>query len=329
MNQELHMEATLDKFLSSLHAQNYSPRTVSVYRNSLNIFKNYFSKYHKNDLRSVTTDDLKNYQQMIWGKPWADATKNLRFSKLLKFFKYLSESGLILQNPAEDIEIARVKERQKLPQVLSVNEMRDLLSLSFDKQWLGLRDKAILELLYSSGLRPGELRNLEVNAVDFLHEEVFVAEGKGRKDRFVPLGHFAAVAIKHYSEGLRPQLEKTPQPKLFLTKNGLPMSASDLVLTLRRHVKCAHIKKRAYPHLIRHTMATHLLESGLDIIFIQKMLGHKVLDTTMLYTHVDKTMLRKLHHKYHPRGNWRFAAPKETVISETTNDGTINDGRTK
>lgn len=207
--------------------------------------------------------------------------------------------------------------------------MKDLLSLRFDKQWLGLRDKAILELLYSSGLRPGELRNLEVSAVDLLHEEVFVAEGKGKKDRFVPLGHFAAVAIKCYIENLRPQLEKTPQQKLFLTKNGLPMSASDLVLTLRRHVKCAHIKKRVYPHLIRHTMATHLLESGLDIIFIQKMLGHEVLDTTMLYTHVDKTVLRKLHHKYHPRGNWRFAAPKKTVISETINNGTISDGRTK
>ena len=321
MNTELHIE----KFLSWLHLQNYACPTTKLYRNSLNIFKDYLRPKH--DLRSVTTADLRNYQQMVLGKPWVDTTKVLRLSQVRRFFKYLSESGLILQNPLEDMEIPHVKQRQKLPQVLSVDEMRDLLSLPFDKQWLGLRDRAILELLYSSGLRSGELRGLEVSAVDLLHEEVFIAEGKGRKDRFVPLGHCAAMAIKRYIEGLRPRLEKfvaLPPPqlkKLFLTKSGRPMSASDLALTLRRHVRSAHIgsltlgslthgsltlQKRVTPHLIRHTMATHLLENGLDIIFIQKMLGHKVLDTTMLYTHVDKTMLRKLHRQYHPRGKWRF-----------------------
>ena len=206
-------------------------------------------------------------------------------------------------DPSAEIRLPRPGRR--LPRnVLTVGEARKLLDQPNVDKPLGLRDKAILELLYSTGVRNGELRRLTVRDVDVERQEVRVINGKGRKDRVVPLGSLAAVYVTRYIEDARPGfVAKRGEPVdfLFTRRTGRPLLPQDVEKTVIKYARAAGLKKSVTPHGLRHTCATHMLKGRAGIRHIQEQMGHKSLATTQIYTHVEIADLKREHHRCHPR----------------------------
>lgn len=317
MKRKLEFKETKEKFLKGLLLKNYAETTIQIYRRVFVTFEAYLKKINKVDLRTLTTGDLQSYQTGILEKPWAPATREMTLARMKVFFKYLFEKQFIWQDLAQGIQVPA--RQRRLPKVLTLDEIATLLAIPIETKKAGLRDKAILELLYSSGLRASEVCNLDVMDIDFENGCVFVARGKGSKDRLVPVGRKALLALKDYLVKQRHHFEKRPHqrtrcprsPKLFLNVKGMPLTLGTFEKMFEWRKRLAVIRKRVYPHLIRHTMATHLLESGANIRVVQEILGHRDLSTTTLYTHLDKSDLRRIHHKYHPRAKWRFTENKK------------------
>ena len=188
-----------------------------------------------------------------------------------------------------------------MPVHLPVDEVFRLLEGPDRESPLGLRDLAILEVLYSCGVRVSELAGMDIQSVDFAQRLVVVI-GKGDKERIVPLGRKARTAVGRYLERGRPRLDRGEgEDLLFLTRLGAPLRREDLWRVVRRHALRAGLRGRVSPHTLRHSFATHLLAGGADIRDVQEMLGHVSVRTTQIYTHVDKDRLRKVHRKFHPR----------------------------
>jgi integrase/recombinase XerD len=207
----------------------------------------------------------------------------------------LWESG----NPAAELELPRVG--YKLPNVMNKDEVERVLSQPKIEVPLGVRDRAMLELLYSSGLRRMELLHLKLYDVDQKHGLVTVRQGKGKRDRVVPIGDRALAWLDMYLNTFRPEIVKQPDDGIvFLTSNGAPFTPNHLSWLARQYVKAAGIGKGGACHIFRHTMATLMLEGGADIRYIQAMLGHVRLDTTQIYTHVSIRMLKQVHTTTHP-----------------------------
>jgi integrase/recombinase XerD len=215
------------------------------------------------------------------------------------WFRWLTHRKYILQDPAAEMELPRVS--YKLPNVMNKDEVERVLFQPNVGEPLGIRDRAMLEMLYSSGLRRMELLHLKLYDVDQKHGLVTVREGKGKRDRVVPIGERALAWLDVYLNGLRPEIVKKPDEGIvFLTSNGAPFTPNYLSWLARQYVKSAGISKGGACHIFRHTMATLMLEGGADIRYIQAMLGHVRLDTTQIYTHVSIRMLKQIHTTTHP-----------------------------
>ncbi len=255
----------------------------------------------------VGTRDLRRYAAALSEHGGAPSTVARKIASLRSFFRSLVEHRRIEQNPAD--LLTAPKRRRRLPRTLKPAEVASLLDRIPASTPLELRDRALFELAYASGLRAEELVNLDVASLDFDDEQVRV-EGKGGKTRVVPVGEHALKALREYVERGRPALSPTrsgagaaagEEPALFLSKSGRRLSTSDVRRRLRVWARHAAVQAGASPHWLRHSFATHLLEGGADLRAIQELLGHASLSTTQVYTQVESARLRTVYARSHPR----------------------------
>lgn len=254
----------------------------------------------KKELREIGTDELAGFLHDRKSEGLAASSRRLATVHLKIFFRWLASSGVIEMDPAEPLQSA--KSERKLPATLSAAVIRNLLdSISCDHP-LGRRDKAILELFYSSGLRLAELCASKLEWLD--QEEGFLRIcGKGRKTRMVRVGSTALEAILDYLKHERPGLVKPrSSSEIFISIRGGPLTPERIRQIVTRRAQLAGIESKVYPHLLRHSFATHLLEGGADLRIIQELLGHSDIATTQIYTHVSAKGLRGVHARFHPRG---------------------------
>lgn len=293
-------------FLDWIEVRHYSPRTVSGFRDSLAIFVVWCETRGVTRPVEVTRPVLEAYQRhLFWrrkrdGAPLSNQTQYTRLVPIRGLFRYLVRQNRVLANPASDLELPKVD--QRLPRaVLTVSETERVLALPDVRSPFGLRDRAILEVLYSTGIRRQELIALTVWDLDPERGLLTVRKGKGRKDRVVPAGERAAAWVARYASDARPRLVVPPDVGvLFLTKEGLDFTPDHLSGLVTRYVERADLGKRGSCHLFRHTMATLMLEGGADIRYIQAMLGHAELGSTQLYTQVAVGTLKAVHAACHP-----------------------------
>ncbi len=302
----LGMAVLIQRFAEWMRVKNYSDRTVGDREGYLVAFMAWCEERGITRPTEVTQPILERYQRYLYhyrkddGQPLSFRSQHIRLAPLRAFFKWLSRGHYILYNPASELELPRVGRR--LPKhVLSASEAESVLSQPPISDPLGVRDRAILEVFYSTGMRRMELIGLRLYDLDRERGTILVRQGKGKKDRMIPIGDRAVVWTEKYLQEVRPSLLMPPDEGiLFLTHLGDPFSANRLSQLVRQYVDAAGIGKSGACHLFRHTMATLMLENGADIRFIQQMLGHADLSTTQIYTQVSIRQLKQIHTATHP-----------------------------
>ena len=294
------------EFLEARRARHFSPRTVEWNEGNLRAFFNWCEDRSLRNPTEITRPILERYQRWLFyyrmksGKPLTIASQHKRLAAVVAFFKWLAKSNLILFNPASEVELPRLDRR--LPRdVLTVAEVEQVLSLPDVSKPSGIRDRAMMETLYSTGIRRSELAHLGIYDVQPEAGTLMVRLGKGRRDRVVPIGERALAWIEKYLVEVRPREVVEPdEGVLFLSNMGTGFAPHGISDVVRGYIEKAKIGKVGSCHLFRHTMATLMLESGADISFIQAMLGHAKLDTTSVYTFVSIKKLKEVHELTHP-----------------------------
>lgn len=295
------------QFLNHLRLEKaLSENTISNYSYDIKYFINYLTDERKlSDIQNVDEETVEKYvfflrnQKNKNGEYYSVKSINRYISTLKSFFKFLLSERVISKNPSEIIESP--KTARNLPQVLSVREIDSMLSKTDNSDVLGLRDRAIMEVMYASGLRVSEVTSLVISNI-LTGEGILRIFGKGSKERIVPIGSSALQYLGKYIEKSRPYLKKPySDDTVFLNHRGRKMSRMAVWNIISKYAKTAGIKKSIHPHTLRHSFATHLLEGGADIRIIQEMLGHSDISTTQIYTHVDREYLIEVHKTYHPR----------------------------
>lgn len=252
------------------------------------------------DARMVALADFQEFLAQRKRAGLAAASIKLEVVALKIFFRWLAARTRIAHDPADVLPLPRVE--RFLPETLNESDIQRLLASPDTTQPLGLRDRAMLELLYASGLRASELTGARLENLDLDHRVIRVT-GKGNKTRLVPIGTKAIDAIRDYLGKERPQLvTKRTGSHVFLTHHGKGMTTARLWQIVKSHAGRAGLEQTVYPHLMRHSFATHLLTGGADLRIIQELLGHADISTTEIYTHVEHTRLKAVHRKFHPRG---------------------------
>lgn len=296
------MEEFLKEYLTILRFEkNLSDNTINSYQNDIKNFLSFCNSNKITDLNDVKPSDISKYfeQQRSQGK---DSSTSARYMSSIKgFFGYLQDNNYIEINPTD--KLLSVKKSRKLPAVLSFEEIEKILGAPDTNDLASLRDKAILELFYSSGLRVSELINLKINDL-FFNDEVIRVLGKGSKERIVPVGSSAIKWVNEYLIKARPSFEKKNKSHhyVFLNKRGSKLSRMWIWKIVNKYAEDAGIKKEIHPHTFRHSFATHLLEGGADLRAVQEMLGHADISTTQIYTHVNREYIKQVHKEHHPRG---------------------------
>ncbi|KAF0152974.1 MAG: tyrosine recombinase XerD [Ignavibacteria bacterium] len=296
------MEQFIKEFISILrYEKNLSDNTAKSYLSDLKRLLAYLLLHKINDWNETSSIILSEFFNDQRKSNLSSATTARYMTSFRKFFQYLEDNKYIKKNPT--ITLGKVKRSRKLPSVLSFDEIERILNAPNVKEKSGLRDKAILELLYSSGLRVSELINLKTNDLYF-DEEVIRVLGKGSKERIVPIGSSAITWINEYLIASRPLFEKKDKSKgfVFLNYRGTKISRISIWKMVDLYGKQAEISKEIHPHIFRHSFATHLLEGGADLRAVQEMLGHSDISTTQIYTHVDRQYIKQIHKDHHPRG---------------------------
>ncbi len=285
----------IEQFLKFLDVEkNSSPHTIKNYRSDLVEF---FKFNGKNSLKDINYLEIRKFLAYLKEKEFLKTTVSRKLACLKSFFKYLTREQLLPSNPASGIQTP--KRERRLPSFLETKEIENLLGAAKGDRWEAKRDLAILETLYSSGIRVGELVGLNEEDVDLLSNLVKV-RGKGKKERIVPIGSCAVNAVKAYLDSAPVDFEKKSTP-LFLNRRKTRLTDRSV---RRIVIKCAHraaLKKGISPHTLRHSFATHLLDRGADLRSVQELLGHAHLSTTQIYTHVSSKRLREAYDQAHPR----------------------------
>jgi integrase/recombinase XerD len=254
----------------------------------------------------ITKPIIESYQRYMFryrkedGKPLSWCSQSMHIAEVNNFFRYLVKFNHLPFNPASEVELP--KKPKSLPKaILSPDEVERILAEPDLTSSFGLRDRAIFELLYSSGIRRAELCNLRLEHVDVERKAIFINQGKGQKDRYVPVGLRALLWIARYVENVRDKLLlDKKEPTLFLTKDGTPMNPDSLTEYARRYIESSGVEKPGACHIFRHTMATLMHENGADIRYIQAILGHERLETTQIYTRTSLRKLLEVHEQTHP-----------------------------
>jgi integrase/recombinase XerD len=294
------------RYLQYLAERHYSPRTIDSREVYLRYFVAWCDERGLGRPQDITKPMIERYQRYLFvyrkkdGDPLTARSQNVRVIPIRSWFKWLARQNYLLYNPAADIELPRME--QRLPRhILSIKEVETVLSQPDAATATGLRDRAMLEVLYSTGMRRMELINLKLFDIDPERGTVMVRQGKGRKDRMIPMGARAIAWVQKYQDDVRPELASgADEGTLFLTHLGQAFTPNRLTQLVRDYVDAAKLNKRGSCHLFRHTMATLMLENGADIRFIQAMLGHVELNTTQIYTQVSIRQLKAIHTATHP-----------------------------
>lgn len=300
------MAAQLLLFLEWSTVKGHAERTVRNARFAVSTFMTWCEQRGITRAMEVTRPILQRYQRHLFhyrteaGHPLSFRSQHAQLVPVRGFFKFLAKSNRILYNPAADLELPKLERR--LPRhVLTAGEADTILNQANVKMPLGVRDRAMLEVFYSTGMRRMELARLALFDLDAERGTVMVRQGKGRKDRMIPIGDRALAWIEKYLSDVRPELLMEPDDgTLFLTASGEAFSGNRLSQLVKDYVDAAGIGKKGACHLFRHTMATLMLENGADIRFIQAMLGHAELSTTQIYTQVSIRKLKEIHTATHP-----------------------------
>jgi integrase/recombinase XerD len=274
--------------------------TLEAYGRDLNRYCSFLEKKGLADWRDVTSQIVIEFLVQIKGEGLSANSMNRSLAALRGFYKFLLQEKILDESPLANIELAKVWMR--LPDTVSKEEMNLILSQPGDQTPSALRDTAMLELLYATGLRVSELISLTMNSINW-QVGFLIVMGKGSKERVVPIGKTAYDCVRRYVDDARPKLTKSKTTDiLFLNRFGGSFTRQGLWKIIIRYAQKAGLQKNVHPHTFRHSFASHLLEGGADLRAVQVMLGHADISTTQIYTHVTKERLKVIHRKYHPRG---------------------------
>ncbi len=295
------MEQLLDQFLHYLIVEKgLSKNTIVAYSHGLGRFLNHLREKGVQEIRDVGKFHVRGFLLMLRKRNLSTKTIVRNLVAVRTFFRFLIQEGILESNPVEELESPKVA--KTLPEILTLREIEQLLEQPNLQTSLGTRDRAMLEILYATGMRVSELTHLPIHQVN-LEGGYVLLYGKGSKERIVPLGSEAMKWITLYLKTARGKLAKGKEsPMLFINRSGKGMSRQRFWKSLKDYARRAGLRKRITPHLLRHSFASHLLEGGADLRSVQMMLGHVDISTTQIYTHVTGERLKKVHQRYHPRG---------------------------
>ncbi len=296
----------VEEFCEDMAARGYSPRTIGNRRAMLAFLAAWLAGRGVTRPADVTRPVLESYQRHLFhyrkknGDPLSFRSQSQRLLAVRAFYKWAARGRHVLHNPASEIELPKAERRLPRP-ALTAAEAELVLAQPDVSDPLGVRDRAILEVFYSTGIRRSELAGLAVTDIDADRQTLLVRQGKGKQDRMIPIGQRALAWTGRYLTEVRPKLALGDDDgSLFLTADGEPFSLDRLTQLASRHVKASGVPKAGACHLFRHTMATVMLEGGADIRYIQAMLGHARLDTTQIYAQVTIRALQAIHAATHP-----------------------------
>lgn len=296
------MDQLVDHYISYLKIEKgLASKTINAYASDLAVFLEFLKSCQVESILETDPTVILKYIIELRRSGRGARTRARHLVTLRGFYRYLNQSGVLSNNPAKLVEMP--KSGLKLPEVLNVEEIEQLLAIPDRKTPKGCRDAAMLELVYAAGLRVSELTQIPINSINL--EAGFVRVlGKGNKERIVPIGRKAIESVQDYLKCGRPQLLKKTDVShyLFVARAGKAMTRQGFWKLLRRYVLKAGLNKHITPHSLRHSFASHLLEGGADLRAVQMMLGHVDITTTQIYTHVAHKRLVQIHAKYHPRG---------------------------
>ncbi len=302
----------LDKFIQYLQVEKRaSPYTVRNYEREVKEFAQFLEEQGITSWTHVTPKHLQTWLSDVSRQGISPTSVSRRLYEVRAFFRFLERRGLLEENPLVGVRGPQLPHR--LPRYLTVDEIYALMRAASGSDPYTLRDRAILELLYGSGLRLGELAALDVSNVDLERREIWVREAKGGRERIALFGGPAQVALRTYLQQARPQLQNpdAPSPALFLNRYGRRLSRVSITRIVQDYAKRAGITKKVTPHMLRHSFATHLMEGGADIRIVQELLGHRSPQTTQIYTHVSQRHLKEVYDRLHPRTKGNHSSPPE------------------
>jgi integrase/recombinase XerD len=295
---------TITEYKKHLQAAGYADATIDSYRKNLDQFQRFLAQNQISDLKKVTHKTIVDYQTSVMAEPVAVETKALKIRPVKRLFEHLVFTHKLLINPCEGI-VETNRRHRKIGPVLTAKEVKILMDQPNLSLKTGIRDRAVMEVFYATAVRLNELLSLDVHHVDLTDRTLFIRKAKGRKQRVVPLGKSAVRFVKEYLKKIRPHYaRKNPKEgRLWLNHSGGTLSKECVRFALRTYRIKAGIIKPVSPHVFRRSCATHLLQAGADIRYIQKLLGHRHLKTTQGYTKVMPVEIKQTHAKTHPGVN--------------------------
>jgi len=296
------MEELIKQFLDYLAVERgLSENTLISYGRDLAKFSQFLGSRSAQDIRKITKNDISKYLFFLKGNKLSSNSIARNLVAIKVFYRFLVTERIMTEDVAGIFESPKIW--RALPEVLSGAEVTKIIESPCSKDSAGLRDRAVLELMYATGMRVSEVSDLLLEGLN-LDVGFIKCKGKGGKERIVPVGRKAKDALSKYLEKSRKKLSKKAalDKHLFVSRLGRRLSRQSLWKLIKKYTRRAGIKRKITPHTLRHSFATHLLERGADLRSLQEMLGHADISTTQLYTHIDKSRLKGIHKKYHPRG---------------------------
>ena len=294
------METHFHDFLSMLRVErNVSTHTMDAYKRDINQYLMYLGDLDIKNLSDVKSTHIRDYIRILSDGGMAPASISRIISSIRTYYRFLSSENILDENPV--LLINNPKLPKKLPDVLSEKEISLIINAIQESSQFYQRDKAIIELLYSCGIRVTELCNLEMSNL-FIDEDLIRVMGKGNKERLLPLGIRSKKYLDDYIKHSRnSHIKKSGSSFVFVSRNGNQLTRAMINIILNKWTQVSGLKKSVSPHKLRHSFATHLLEGGADLRFVQALLGHSDISTTQIYTHIDKHYLKEVYKIHHPR----------------------------
>ena len=294
------METHFYDFLTMLRVErNVSTHTMDAYKRDINQYLMYLGDLNIKNLSDVKSTHIRDYIRLLSDGGMAPASISRIISSIRTYYRFLSSENLLDENPV--LLINNPKLPKKLPDVLSEKEISLIINAIQESSQFYQRDKAIIEMLYSCGIRVTELCNLEMSNL-FIDEDLIRVMGKGNKERLLPLGLRSKKYLDDYIKHSRnSHIKKSGSSFLFVSRNGNQLTRAMINIILNKWTQVSGLKKSVSPHKLRHSFATHLLEGGADLRFVQALLGHSDISTTQIYTHIDKHYLKEVYKIHHPR----------------------------
>ena len=294
------METHFHDFLTMLRVErNVSTHTMDAYKRDINQYLMYLGDLDIKNLSDVKSTHIRDYIRILSDGGMAPASISRIISSIRTYYRFLSSENILDENPV--LLINNPKLPKKLPDVLSEKEISLIINAIQESSQFYQRDKAIIELLYSCGIRVTELCNLEMSNL-FIDEDLIRVMGKGNKERLLPLGLRSKKYLDDYIKHSRnSHIKKSGSSFVFVSRNGNQLTRAMINIILNKWTQVSGLKKSVSPHKLRHSFATHLLEGGADLRFVQALLGHSDISTTQIYTHIDKHYLKEVYKIHHPR----------------------------